>query len=72
MVQLHDGVMSHAAARKLDRPGWSWRTEEPVPVAVAIQPEDVRSHVWSQALKELNDEVAGEVKAQSQLAQRLP
>ncbi len=43
-----------------------------VPVAVAIQPEDVRSRVWTQALNELEEKVAGEVAAQSQQVRRLP
>jgi hypothetical protein len=71
VVQLHDGVMSHAAARRLDRAGWTWKQEE-VEVAVHIvhQPLEERSRIWAVAHAELNDRLRRETEDRLKLTER--
>ena len=47
VVQLHDGVMSHAAARRLDKAGWTLDREELHVEALTVNPrlQIGRAHV---------------------------
>ena len=68
VVQLHDGVMSHAAARQLDKAGWTWRQEEiEVAVRVVQQPLEERSRIWAAAQSELNDRLRRETEERFKL-----
>ena len=71
-VQLHDGVMSHAAARQLDRAGWTWKTEGVVHVSLAVGLTDSRTQLWNQSLKELGKRVGEEVLAQARCEKKIP
>ncbi len=71
VVQLHDGVMSHAAARQLDKAGWTWKQEEvQVAVQVVHQPMEERSRVWAAAQADLNERLRREMEDRFKLASR--
>ena len=68
VIQLHDGVMSHAAARQLDKAGWTWRQEElDVAVRLVQQPLEERSRIWAVAQSELNDRLRKETEERFKL-----
>ena len=77
VIQLHDGVMSHAAARQLDKAGWTWRQEElEVAMRLVQQPLEERSRMWAVAQSELDDRLRQETEERfklvgSRLAARL-
>ena len=71
-VQLHDVVMSHAAARQLDRAGWTWRTESVAHVSVVVGLTDARTQLWNQSLRELGRRVGEEVVAQARCEKKIP
>ena len=60
MVQLHVGVMSHAAARRLDKAGWT------------LSKEEVQARVEVRLLQEAYDELNGKLEVLTQRMRAVP